>query len=88
MWLLGADDLIESAEKIGIEHIFCGHTHQFKIYSIRNIKIHCAGTCTCIKSNNDTTIHLIDISIENSRINRIASLNLVWDSDNQVFLPR
>lgn len=88
MQLLDSKNLIEEAEKLGIEYILCGHTHLHKDYRIGNnnkVRIYCAGTSTCIGSDIDTTIHLLNIEVENGRVVGFNPQSLTYDPDQQTF---
>lgn len=88
MQLLNSEDLIEEAEKFGVGYILCGHTHLHRDYLIgkdQKIRIHCAGTSTCVDLGYDTTIHLLDIEIENGRIVNFNPKSLAYDPDQQTF---
>lgn len=89
MKLIDSDLLTEEAEKTGVRYIFCGHTHLNRKYRIRDsngIWILCAGTSTCIGSNNETTIHLRDIEIEDGKVVQIRSRDFIYNPEQQTFL--
>ena len=86
--LLDSDDLIEAAEKLGVNYFFCGHTHQYLDYSATvhgSVKIHCAGTSTCLENDLKTTIHLRLIVIENGKVIQVKSKTYCYDPKRQVF---
>lgn len=56
MRLLDSEKLIKEAEKAGVKYIFCGHTHNNKAYQIGKLQIHCAGTSTCVRRNNESVL--------------------------------
>ncbi len=86
MTLIGSDSLIKMAQSLGVEHIFCGHTHLNRFYTLGEdvrVHIHCAGTSTCTSSREDTTIHLRNIMIENNQISDIEIDHFKYiESDN------
>ncbi len=88
MRLLNSENLIEEAEKLGIGYILCGHTHLHRDYPIgkdKKIRIHCAGTSTCVDLGYDTTIHLLDIEIEKGSVVSFESQPLIYDPEQQTF---
>jgi len=86
MRLLDSEKLIKEAEKAGVKYIFCGHTHNHREYQIGKLQIHCAGTSTCVRNNNDTTIHLRYIDIQNGKVVKIRSRKFTYDPNEQSFL--
>jgi len=86
MVLVDSNDLIESAEKVGVKYIFCGHTHQYADYTAGDgVQIHCAGTSTCIGDDQNTTIHLRLIELSGQNDVCIRSLTYFYDPERQVF---
>jgi hypothetical protein len=39
-------NLVEGAKQAGVGHIFCGHTHEYRIYPAPGypVEVHCGGT--------------------------------------------
>jgi len=86
--LLDSELLIEEAERIGIGYILCGHTHRYCIYRIgtqEKVKVYCAGTSTCIVSNEDTVIHLLEIEIEEGIVENFRYLPCRWNPNKLIF---
>lgn len=87
--LIDSDLLIEKAKEVGVDRIFCGHTHRSLNYDIgvnNPIKVYCAGTSTCIKKKEDTEIHFRDIKVKDGKVVQIKSIDLKWNSDESYFV--
>lgn len=90
MNLINCDQLSAAAEAVGVNHLFCGHTHIQSLYiahANKNLSVYCAGTSTCVAAKEDTMIHLREINIDNGVILPIKSQNLKYISHPDKELP-
>lgn len=88
MKLIDAGLLIEKAQDSEVEHILCGHTHLNRYYDlgeVDKIRVHCAGTSTCVSSDDDTTIHLRTIMTENNKIRSIETEHFTYNRSKEYF---
>lgn len=89
MRLINSDDLIEKAEKVGVKYVFCGHTHRNRPYTVKKnheIKINCAGSSSCDGPEDDTTIHLREIEINDGEVVQIFSQDYPYNAGKGSFL--
>lgn len=88
--LINEDKLIEKAEKLGVERIFCGHTHEEGKYTTGNsgkVDLYSAGTSSCTKPKDETGIYIRRLIIDGNRIVGVKTLPLHFDPDDNSFKP-
>jgi DNA repair exonuclease SbcCD nuclease subunit len=77
--LLLGGSLMRKARDLNIRHIFCGHTHQRKVYPERppfDVSVHCAGTACCRAHNEDTSFHLVEIDVAAGQVTEVREKNV------------
>lgn len=76
--LINEEKFIKLLNKYDIKHIFCGHTHEEKIYKENDINIYCAGSASSCADNNSFLIHTIEFKKDNFSIStKIKYLNVI-----------
>jgi 3',5'-cyclic AMP phosphodiesterase CpdA len=78
--------LLDAAWRMGVEHIFCGHTHVPRQYSVvdsvggRRVNIYCAGTAMqyCAPPPNTNTVHRFNCEVENGRVHALDWQTWRW----------
>jgi 3',5'-cyclic AMP phosphodiesterase CpdA len=87
--LLEEDRLLEAAQRQGIRHLLCGHTHVARHYFTANprLEILCTGTAAQA-GNPSNTIHLIEIETKKGSIHRFEPSALDFIPKEGRFLPK
>ena len=88
--LLEEERLVTSAKRLGIKHLFCGHTHEPREYKIdqTNVWVHCAGASMQYYAPPPhlNSIHPVEIDVERGKIKGVRWRHLVWSSKDQSFV--
>lgn len=86
--LLSANSLMRDAQALNVRHIFCGHTHQRKLYPERpphDVRVHCAGTACCRARNEDTSFHVVEIDVVAGHVSEVREKDLTWTESEGAF---
>jgi len=87
--LINDSGLLTATVQHGINFLFCGHTHKSIFYKSKHnpcLEIHCCGTSSCLSKKEDTTFHLLDLYVENSKIIDSESHGYRWDDKVMSFV--
>ncbi|MGE3821041.1 MAG: metallophosphoesterase [Isosphaeraceae bacterium] len=90
--LLDDGALIDAAVELDVEHIFCGHTHEDRQYTIyrdvRHVDIHCAGTAAqChVAPSGSNCAHPLEITVDGGSLVGVRWFTLKWHRDFKAFL--
>ena len=89
--LVNADALVRAAENLGVQRIFCGHTHcsclPYCPASAPSVRVHCSGSACCEDSDGRPSIHVVDIDVEGGTIAGVKQLDYFWEKRARTFLP-
>lgn len=83
--------LVTAAQTAGVSHLFCGHTHQTRIYRISTQGtqvVHCAPSLCQVNKNNQNGFLLHRITVSNGTICKVRSFAYSWDTKNSAFEVR
>lgn len=85
--LINSNLLVDLAVKNDIKHIFCGHTHKTKSYSINgsSLNVYCNGTSVCRCGDWDTSFFIHKIEIDNNNISNIINDKFIWSKTYKRF---
>ena len=90
--LVNEANLIAAAQVSGIEHIFCGHTHDRRSYpaaSTASINIHCGGTLSqyCAPQASGNCFDVFEIDVDAGVITSCAAQTYTWKGGFLGFQP-
>jgi predicted phosphodiesterase len=79
--LLDEEDLIRAAEKAGINYILCGHTHEYRLYSLgaeKAVAVLCAGSAAqrCERPN---SLHAIELEVSAGAVTKFDHQAVFFD---------
>lgn len=82
--LIDYDDLVRSAEELGVKAVLCGHTHDASVTMLKGCKIYCGGSAGCIDREHDARIHVINVDADESC--SIQRENYLWSASQTAFI--
>jgi hypothetical protein len=64
--LIDHEDLVNSAEELGVNAILCGHTHDAHVEARKGFNIYCSGAAGSIDREEKALLHVFNIDIDGS----------------------
>jgi 3',5'-cyclic AMP phosphodiesterase CpdA len=89
--LLAEQNLISAAQKAGVNHLFCGHTHEPREYSLPSapvVTVHCAGSAIqyCVPAPHKNTIHPAHVEADGGSVIGVNWQTLEWNPRRKRFV--
>ncbi len=74
--------LLDEAAGLGVEHIFCGHTHEARQYTRAGsalVQVHCAGSAAQYVTRCGNALHDTEIDVDAGRVVAVRRRDVWWD---------
>lgn len=84
--LLGDYGLLERARRLGVRHLFTGHTHVAKRYVADGVVVHCAGSATAYGPEENTLL-VHNLTVSRARVVTVASTQYKYLAPRSSFRP-
>jgi predicted phosphodiesterase len=82
--LINYQDILRSAEDLGVKAILCGHTHNSMAVAQRGHTIYCAGSAGCIDREDDARVQVFNIDIDETC--SVWRENYIWSAEQHEFM--
>jgi 3',5'-cyclic AMP phosphodiesterase CpdA len=87
--LLDEPQVLAAARQLGVEHLFCGHTHEAREYTAPGqpaVQIHCAGTTAQYITQHGNVMHETELDVSAGVVTAVRRTNVWWDQRAGAFV--
>ena len=87
--LLDEQQVLSAARQLGVQHLFCGHTHETREYTVPGqpaVQVHCAGTATQYLTQHGNVMHETELDVSAGVVTAVRRTNIWWDQNATDFV--